>query len=157
VKRTRRRQVTGLAALMLAGCGGATDSTEVSIGGASIKLDAQSPIEISIEGRTHKFEYLANCTMSPLMSGVLAYDEEPDFDSGKPFAMLRIAAITEDGNSFGQIEFNDESIGYAFEGPIFIDGKKLSWSGVFEKFDRTTFPKPPVKIDEVNGEGNISC
>ncbi len=146
-----------LATGVLSACGPDNDSAQLNAGQASITLNSKAALTFTLGDDEHVFRHIANCTISPLLSGVAAWEKEPDFDSTEFVAMLRISAITDGATTGGGVEVNFADVGYAFEGPIRIVGKTLSWSGQFKKYDRTTLPKPPLEVGEVAGAGKITC
>ncbi len=122
-----------------------------------MKLDADTGFVITLDGKEHVFNYIGNCTLSPILSGVAAWQEKPDFESGISVPSLRLNAITENNRTNAQIEIVIGARGYLFEGPIAIDDNSLRWSGRFAKFDRSTLPQPPVEIGSADGSGEINC
>ncbi|MEL7491956.1 MAG: hypothetical protein AAGJ73_14660 [Pseudomonadota bacterium] len=131
--------------------------TEAREDGVSIGATSAGSIKLSIDNRMHQFGYMANCTISPVTIGVLAYEEKPNSKSNTPLGSFRIVGASDSGEIIGRVEVSYSDEGFVYEGPIAIDGKTMSWSGVFKKFDRTTLPKPAIEIGEVEGGGSVAC
>jgi len=153
--------VLAFCSLSLTACGGEKNGGEIGAGGASIKVDAKTEITITLDGQDYTYGYLGNCTISPMMSGVMAWEEAPDFDSNDILPMLRVNAITQEGATMAKIEASQGIYRYAYEGPLTLNDRTMSWSGTFRKFERTYTPPEPATPDKevgsVEGNGSISC
>lgn len=154
---TRRIVSLSFIALCLAGCNERSRDATTALAESSLSLNTDSGFVITLDGTEHTFNYIGNCTLSPLLSGVAAWQEKPDFESGISVPSLRLNAITENNESIAQIEIVIGDLGYLFEGPVAIEDSSLQWSGRFKKFDRSTLPQPPVETGSVDGSGVISC
>ncbi len=146
-----------LVALSLIGCSEPSRDATTALAGSSMNLDADTGFVITLDGTEHAFNYIGNCTLSPVLSGVAAWQKEPDYESEISVPSLRLNAITENNETIAQIEIVIGDHGYWYEGPIAIKSSSLRWSGRFKKFDRTTLPQPPVEIGSADGSGEISC
>ncbi len=161
LSRIRERHISNFATLSaatltLVSCGqpGNSDSGDVEInaGSMSIKSERNSEaVSLTIGGKEVALNHLLNCTISPVLSGVVAMERD---DMENPGATLRITAITENGQTGAQISFFEDPIEYTYEGAITLDGKTLSWAGDFTKHDTKALPND---LDRVAGSFSVSC
>ena len=145
------------AALLLAACGpsegGDSADVDLNTGPASIKsAQDNTAVSLTIDGEKTELTHLLNCTISPMITGVVAMERN---DMENPGAMLRINAHTQENATAGDISYINGDIEYAYRGPIQRDGKTLLASGKFQKLNRSEMP--PAELGEVEVKVSVSC